>query len=138
LLQPRAEPGEPKRPPAGAVALLALLQREGRFVDFLMEEIDGYSDNQIGAAVRDIHRGCRRAMAEHLPLAPVLAGSEESPVHVPDGFDASAIRLTGDVPGDPPFRGTLKHHGWRIERSSLPQPPGGTESGIVAPAEVEL
>src|SRR5207253_6846543 len=36
-----------------AVQLLAILQREGRLLDFLQEDVDGYADAQIGAAVRD-------------------------------------------------------------------------------------
>src|SRR5436309_2326980 len=79
----------------GAVQLLAILQREGRLLDFLQEEIDGYSDDQIGAAVRDIHRGCKKALAEHAPLSPVLPGEENASVRVDAGFDPSRIRLVG-------------------------------------------
>src|SRR5689334_12156097 len=75
LPAPPAAPAVPPAPPPsalppappvpdGAVELLALLQREGRFVDFLEEAIDGYADAQIGAAARDIHRGCRRILED--------------------------------------------------------------------------
>jgi hypothetical protein len=132
---PSAPPPPPREDGRGAAQLLALLQREGRLLDFLQEEIDGYSDAQVGAAVRDIHRGCRRALAEHLPLEPVLPDAENSRVRVDPGFDPARIRLIGNVVGEPPFTGTLKHHGWRIAKVSLPQ---GADSQIVAPAEVEL
>jgi hypothetical protein len=122
----------------GAVQLLALLQREGRLLDFLQEEIDGYSDDQIGAAVRDIHRGCKKVLAEHAPLEPVLAGQENASVRVDPGFDPSRIRLTGNVVGEPPFTGTLRHHGWRTARVVLPELTGTTDPTVVAPAEVEL
>jgi hypothetical protein len=123
---------------AGAVALLALLQREGRLLDFLQEPIDAFSDEEIGAAVRDIHKGCRKAVLEHFELGPVLPGSEETPVSVAAGFDPSAIRLVGNVRGEPPFRGTLRHHGWRSTACTLAPPPRTFDRSVVAPAEVEL
>ncbi len=122
----------------GAVQLLALLQREGRLLDFLQEEIDGYPDAQIGAAVRDIHRGCKKVLAEHLPLEPVLREAENARVRVDAGFDPSRIRLTGNVMGEPPYTGTLKHHGWRTSRAALPATTAANDPSVVAPAEVEI
>ncbi|HEX6838818.1 MAG TPA: DUF2760 domain-containing protein [Polyangia bacterium] len=121
-----------------AVQLLAILQREGRLLDFLQEDVDSYSDAQIGAAVRDIHRGCKRALAEHMPLEPVLREAENAQVRVDPGFDPSRIRLVGNVVGEPPFTGALRHHGWRIAKVTLPSPARGTDPSVVAPAEVEL
>lgn len=118
----------------GAVKLLALLQRDGRLVDFLLEDVDGFSDEQVGAAVRDVHRGCRKAILEHVTMEPVLAEAEGSQVTVEKGFDPGAIRLTGAVAGEPPFAGTLRHPGWKVAKVELPRSP----DGIVAPAEVEL
>jgi hypothetical protein len=122
----------------GALQLLTILQREGRLLDFLQEEVDAYSDAQIGAAVRDIHRGCKKALAEHMPVEPVLREPENARVRVDVGFDPSRIRLVGNVVGDPPFTGALRHHGWRIASVKLPPPPRGTDPTVVAPAEVEL
>jgi len=121
-----------------AVQLLAILQREGRLLDFLQEDVDSYSDAQIGAAVRDIHRGCKKALAEHMPLEPVLREPENAQVRVDPGFDPSRIRLVGNVVGEPPFTGALRHHGWRIAKVTLPPPARGTDPTVVAPAEVEL
>jgi hypothetical protein len=119
--------------------VLAVLQRDGRLVDFLMEDIDPYTDTQIGAAVRDIHSGCRKALREYLSLEPVMPGQEESAVTVPPGFDPAAVRLTGQVTGNPPFSGRLKHHGWRVKSVQLPALPGSRgDQSIVAPAEVEI
>jgi hypothetical protein len=114
------------------------LQREGRLVDFLLEDIEAYSNEQIGAAVRDIHRQCRSALNEHLVLAPVLKKSEGDTVEIPAGFDPSAIQLTGNVTGQPPFRGTLRHHGWRVEEIKLRAPAEGQDEFVLQPAEVEL
>lgn len=137
-----AETQSPARPlksdPAAAVQLLALLQRDGRLVDFLREDMQSYDDAQIGAAVRTIHEACRQVLAEHLQLEPVLSGREGEEVTVPEGFDPSAIRLTGNVSGHPPFRGALRHAGWRASRVTLPDQPAGQDPRIVAPAEVEI
>jgi len=129
-----------RKAPAGPdLRVLAVLQRDGRLVDFLQEDIDAYSDAQIGAAVRDIHRGCRKALRDYLTVEPVLSAAEEAPVDVPADFDPAAIRLTGNVAGSPPFKGVLKHHGWRVKSVHLPVLPGARDdASILAPAEVEI
>lgn len=132
------QPVKAKKPSAEPVRLLALLQREGRLVDFLFEEIHSYSNDQIGAAVRDIHRSCQKALQEHLVLEPVLNEQENAPVEVPAAFDPSAIRLTGNVTGEPPFRGTLRHHGWRVKEIKLAPIAEGLDPFVIQPAEVEL
>ena len=137
LLAPPKEAGPPK-PSGEPLRILALLQRDGRLLDFLLEDIQAYPDAQIGAAVRDIHRQCQAALKEHLVLEPVLPKGEGETVEVPAGFDPSAIRLTGNVTGQPPFRGTLQHHGWRVKQIKLGPPPEGQDQLVLMPAEVEL
>lgn len=122
----------------GALALLALLQREGRLVDFLREPLDGFSDADIGAAARDVHRGCKKVLEQHLSMEAVMPGEEESKVSVPKGFDPAEIRLVGEAKGEPPFKGTLRHHGWRVTDSKLPALADGVDRTVIAPAEVEL
>jgi hypothetical protein len=123
---------------APALRLLGLLQQEGRFLDFIAEDIDDYSDAQVGAAVRAIHAGCRKALRERIELQRIRAEDDGSEVVIDADFDRSAVRLTGNVTGAPPFRGTLQHGGWRAVRVTLPETPSGTDPGIIAPAEVEL
>ncbi len=122
----------------GALAVLGLLQREGRLVDFLRESLDQHADAQIGAAVRDIHRGCKKVLDEHLRLEPVMPGREDGPVVVPRGFDPTEVRLIGKTIGDPPFRGILVHHGWRAVQVKLPTLSEGVDRRVLAPAEVRL
>ena len=142
LLAAGEEPDEAPPPRASrsdAVTLLAVLQREARFVDFVQEPIDAYPDAQIGAAVREVHKGCRVVFDRVLALAPVLEDAESSEVTVPAGADPNRYRMVGNVTGEPPVSGTLAHHGWRATRCELPEWTGGEESVlIVAPAEVEL
>jgi len=122
----------------GALAMLALLQREGRLVDFLKESIDDYDDSDIGAAVRDIHRGCSKVLGDYLTLEAVMPGDEDDDVKVPAGFDPSEIRLVGETNGDPPFAGVLRHHGWRVSKAKLPALSDGVDRAVLAPAEVEV
>lgn len=134
-LAPSAPPPEPDDTPA--LRLLGMLQEEGRFVDFLEEDLAPYPDEQIGAAARGIHEGCRKALGERIAFEPVLHGSEGDEVTVDAGFDPAAIRLTGNVGGAPPFRGVLRHTGWRVTRAALPAR-RGQDPRLIAPAEVEI
>ena len=120
----------------GAVQLLSLLQREGRLVDFLTEDIGDYSDEQVGVAVRTVHKGCRGVIAEHFELEAVLKGEEDGPVALEADFSTEAVRLTGNVTGEPPFAGTLVHKGWRAAAINLPDVSEGFR--IVGQAEVEM
>lgn len=135
---PAAEEKKPARLSPEPLRLLALLQREGRLLDFLLEDIQGAADEQVGAGVRELHRKAQAVVKEHLVLEPVLPQSEGETVEVPPSFDPSAIRLTGNVTGQPPFRGVLQHHGWRVKNYTLPTLPEGQDPFVLAPAEVEL
>jgi hypothetical protein len=128
----------PEQQHAPGLFLLSMLQREGRFVDFLLEDVAGYSDEQVGAAARVVHDGCRKVVKQYLSIEPVLAQEEGATVDVPAGFDSNRIRLTGNVAGTPPFKGALKHHGWAARDVKLPAPPTALDPKILAPAEVEL
>ena len=139
------EPAEPVRkkatetdPSVGALQLLAAFQREGRFVDFVQEDVTGVSDEDVGAAARMVHSGCRKVVAAWFAPEAALAGEEGARVVLEQGFDKTRIRLTGNVTGDPPFAGTLAHHGWRVTRTALPTLTGSSDPKVVAPAEVEL
>jgi len=123
---------------AGAVYSLTLLQRHGRLIDFLQEDIDVYDDAQIGAAVRQIHRGCRKVLAEHFDVQAVRSESEGSKLTIESGFDPSAIRLTGSISGEPPFAGILQHKGWRAAKVQLPERHAKLDASIIQPAEVEV
>jgi hypothetical protein len=131
------------QPPASgefdrAVQMLALLQRDGRLIDFLAENISAYPDEQLGAAVRTIHDTCRQVLDQYVNLEPVLNSEEDQPVTVQAGFDPAAIKLIGNVAGEPPIRGVLRHKGWRVKEVNLPPLPPAAGRMVVAPAEVEL
>jgi hypothetical protein len=120
-----------------AAQILAILQRDGRLVDFLMEDLAAYSNEQVGAAVRDVHRGCRQALEKYATLAPVFDAAEGSMVTVDAGSDAARVKVVGNAVGAPPFRGVLRHRGWDATRLDLPPLPV-TGRSVLAPAEVEI
>lgn len=128
----------PERANAAGLLVLSLLQREGRLIDFLQENVASFSDAEVGAAARVVHAGCKKALAEHFTVEPVLQESEGAAVTLPAGFDAGRIRITGNVAGQPPFRGALKHHGWVATAVRLPVVSEALDPRVLAPAEVEL
>lgn len=134
-----AAPAKAKPSRNDALSLLSTLQREARFVDFLKESIAAYDDAQIGAAVRDVHRDCAAAVERIFALRPVTDQAEGSPLEVAEGFDAARYKLTGNVAGKPPFRGTVAHHGWQATKCELPAWTGSEAAQtIVAPIELEI
>lgn len=136
--EPEIKPTEEERDLTPALQLLAILQREGRLIDFLQEDLAGASDGDIGAAARVVHDGCKKGIADYLDLAQIRAEEEGDKVELEAGFDAARIKVTGNVVGDPPFKGTLAHHGWVVDKIRLPDLAEGHDPSIVAPAEVEL
>ena len=137
----------PEKPPerplvqsdaSSALQLLALLQREGRLIDFLQQDVSTFSDADVGAAARVVHDGCKKALDGHAEIRPILEQSEGSPLTLETGFDAAEIKLTGNVGGSGPYRGVLRHKGWRAARLELPSRIEGHDDHVLAPAEVEL
>jgi hypothetical protein len=118
--------------------LLGVLQRQGRLVDFLFENLDAYQDAQIGAAVRGIHENCRKVVTKNLSLSAVIDGAEGEEVTVEEGFDPAAVKLTGNVTGQPPFKGILRHKGWRTDKVEMPELSDAQDASVLAPAEVEI
>jgi hypothetical protein len=124
--------------PDAALQLLGLLQREARLIDFVQEDLAGHADADVGAAARLVHEGCRKVLQAHFTLAPIRSEEEGRRLTLPAGFDAAAVRLTGNVVGQAPFTGTLSHRGWRVTDVRLPQRAEHHDAAIVAQAEVEL
>ena len=144
---PSAAPADASRPPSprlqdvepnAALQLLGLLQQEGRLIDFLEEDVAAYSDAEVGAATRVVHEGCRQALRQHFAIEPVRGEAEGTRVTLAEDFDASSVRLTGNVVGRAPFTGRLTHRGWRATEIRLPKVAAGHDLSVLAPAEVEL
>lgn len=134
----RAAAPQPAESVDRAVQMLAILQRDGRLIDFLTEDISPYSDAQIGAAVRDLHQSCKQTLERYVELEPIIASEEGEPVTVKAPLDAASIKLIGNVTGQLPLRGTLRHRGWRASAVNLPPLPDAAGRSVVAPAEVEI
>lgn len=125
-------------PPPSHLHLLSLMQRSGRLIDFLKEDISSFSDAQIGAAARLVHKECAALLEELVAVRPILQEQEGSRVQVPANYDADSIKVVGNIQGNPPFQGTLLHAGWRAHKRSLPRVLGEQKSEILSPAEVEI
>lgn len=132
------KPAAPPKPSGESLRLLALLQTEARLVDFLMEDISGIADDaQVGQAVRKIHGDAQRVLKHHLVLEEIYPASVET-VTVQRGFDPSAVRVVGNVTGEPPFTGRLEHPGWKVREVKLPPQAQGQDPFVIQPAEVQL
>src|SRR6185437_3950272 len=132
------EPPRPPKPSGAALRMLAILQAEARLVDFLLEDIQAASDQQIGQAVREVHKKAQAALKQHAVIETVLTGNEGDTTTVPKGFDPSAIRVIGNVTGEPPFTGQVQHPGWRVKELKLGPPPEGIDEFVLQPAEVQI
>jgi hypothetical protein len=118
--------------------LIGALQQEGRLLDFFSENLSDYEDAQIGAAVRAIHEDCRQVMHKYIVPGPVLTENEGDAITVAAGFDAMAVKLTGNVTGEPPFSGVVRHRGWRARKNELPDLKDVGDPLVITPAEVEV
>jgi hypothetical protein len=132
------EPAAAPSPTDVALRLLATLQEEARLIDFVREDIDGYSDADVGSAARGIHAALRKAIDDRLVLEPILPGEDGDHVEVPADFAPAMIRVTGKLAGGPPYGGVLRHGGWRARDVRLPAPSPGSDATILIPAEVEV
>ena len=137
-----AAPPPPPAAPAvrisdGALQVLGILQRDSRLIDFLMEDITAYSDDQVGAAVRELHDQCRDSVARYFKLEPVIDGVEGTFANAPTK-DPNVVKFVGNVPAAPPSGGVLRHKGWRAAKVDLPALSGKQDATIVAPAEIEI
>ena len=121
-----------------ALVLLSLLQAEGRFVDFVQQDIGGFPDSDIGAVARVVHAGCRKVLASHLHIAAIRGEPEGQLVALEPGFDPSRVKLTGNVSGSGRLSGVLRHRGWLATEVHLPKVIDAAGTRVLCPAEVEL
>lgn len=118
--------------------LLALLQQSGRVIDFFKEDISTFSDAQVGAAARKIHQDCSHSLEELVTIRPVVDENEGMPIQIPVGYDPAQLKIVGQVRGDLPLNGIVRHRGWKAHKRSLPKKVGEQSSDIICPAEIEV
>jgi hypothetical protein len=128
----------PEQSDPSHLRLLAILQQSGRLIDFLKEDITGYNDAQVGAAVRRIHADCGKSLEELVTIRPVMEESEGSTIRVLQGYDPNSLKVVGKVKGEPPYSGVLVHKGWKAHKRSLPKKVGESNPDLICPAEVEV
>lgn len=136
--QPIAKPVRQATPADGALQIIGILQRDSRLIDFLMEDIAGYTDDQVGAAVRSLHDQCRESLMRYLQLSPVIDGVEGTFAKV-DSNDPANVKLLGNVPASGKVPGgVLRHKGWRADKIDLPPLAASQNTAVIAPAEIEV
>ena len=138
----KAAPKVPEVKPAdGALQLLGILQRDARLVDFLMEDIGAYSDDQVGAAVRTLHEQCGTVLKRCVTLTPVIDGVEGTYTKS-EAAGANAkqgLKFIGNVPAEGRAPGgILRHKGWKAADVDLPKVSSSVNLSIIAPAEIEV
>jgi hypothetical protein len=137
-VKPAPAPKPEIRTSDGALQILGILQRDARLIDFLMEDISGYSDDQVGAAVRSLHEQSRATLLRYVTLKPIVDGVEHTPARI-ESRDPNSIKLLGNVPADgKASQGILRHKGWRAEKTDLPKITPGQDVKVLAPAEIEI
>ncbi len=135
---PAAPPAAPPQATDGALQMLGILQRDARLIDFVMEDISGYSDDQVGAAVRNLHDQCRQSLAQYVELEPVIDAVEGTFTKT-ESSDPATVKFVGNVPaGGRPEGGLLRHKGWRARKATLPALGPRQDASILAPAEIEI
>lgn len=134
--QPAAPPPPTVRVADGALQMLAILQRDSRLIDFIMEDIAPYSDDQVGAAVRSLHDQCRESLTRYLKLQPVIDGVEGT--YTQATANGGLVKFVGNVPAQPPPGGVLRHKGWRAVAVDLPALGPRQDASVIAPAEIEV
>jgi hypothetical protein len=142
IVKPAPVPAPPPKPEIkpedGALQLLGMLQRDARILDFFMEDIGPYSDEQVGAAARDVHTHTREVLIRHFAPAPVIDAVEGSPVNSPDP-NPTLVKYVGNVPASgKPSGGVLRHRGWRAATVTLPKLNSRQDLAVLAPAEIEV
>lgn len=145
--EPKVQPEEKPAPvapalqsasPDAALQLLALLQQDARFIDFINEDLAGFSDAEIGAVARVVHEGSKKTINHYFRLSNIRTEAEESRVSIAAGFNPAELRLTGNLVGSGPYNGTLVHRGWKVTNVQLPKLAPHHDTSIITPAEVEL
>jgi Domain of unknown function (DUF2760) len=122
----------------GHLRLLAIFQQSGRLIDFFKEDITNFSDAQVGAAVRKIHQDCNKVLEDAVTVRPIMEENEGDKVTILPGYDPAAIKVVGNIKGEPPFTGILTHKGWKAHKRSLPKKIGEQHSEVLCPAEIEV
>lgn len=122
----------------GAYQLLQLMQQEARLIDFIKEDIQAFSDAEVGAASRIIHSGCAKVLSQNFEIDTVSKQEESSRISLAEGYNSKEYKLEGRVEGEGPFNGTLIHPGWKVVKHNLPKVSDTKDMNILAPAEVEI
>ena len=121
-----------------AVILLSALQREARFIDFMKESLDSFTDAQIGSAARSVHRESAKTLERFFSIKELAENSEGTEIEIPQPADPDRYSLTGNVTSSA-RKGKIRHCGWKITKCDLPVWNGEEKNKeIISPIEIEI
>lgn len=138
FIENQEPPKQSETPDRSHMQLLYYLQHSGRLIDFLKEDIQAFSDAQIGAAARKIHQDCAQTIEELVTVRPLRDETEGATIQVLKGYNPAEIKVVGKIKGEPPFTGVLVHRGWKAHKLSLPKKTAEQIADVICPAEVEV
>jgi hypothetical protein len=131
--KPALAPKTPTR--SEALTLLTVLQRDSRLLDLVCESLDGYSDEQIGGAARNVLTDAGKALQRMFGLQSLASQGEGERIDVPENASPMRYRITGHASAR---SGRVAHPGWIATKVDLPQWTGQRDDAMVlAPVEVE-
>lgn len=126
-----------------ALTLLAALQREARFVDFIKESLDGADEAAIGAAARGVHDRCATVLERFFAIRPLADAEEGTSVELDaeTAKNSARVRVLGrsaSPDSNGKVVGRLVHAGWIATKAAPPVWSGAPEDvAALAPIEIE-
>ena len=121
---------------------LGILQEKGRFMDFVMDDITSYNNEQVGAAARVVHQGCSKVMSEYFSIVPLHEGAEGDSVVLQEGYNPAEYRPVGKLADGARIQGKITHRGWKATEIKLPRraetAAGSEDRFVITPAEIDV
>ncbi len=125
-----------------AVELLAALQRDARFIDFIKEDLSSCDDATVGCVARRVQGQVSATLERWFAIRPLAEACEGDLValDVESARNACRVRMTGEpTPGCDSVSGRLEHCGWTATKVVEPVWSGASEDALVlAPMELNL
>ncbi len=131
-------PPPPPKPSGEAVRLLGILQREARLIDFLMENITPYSDEQVGAVRAGYSPEGTSRDQEACPVGAGFAPGRRSRRDGPDRVRSLSDSIGRKCDRPTSIQGYIGTRRLRTKSFDIPKPAEGQDEFVLMPAEVEL
>lgn len=127
----------------GALQMLRILQEGSGLVDFLTEDLNRYSDQQLSQGIRGMQPQARETLLRVVHLEPIVAKAEgevhELPKEPAQRLAEGSLRLEGrPMDFEAIHEGVLRHRGWKAGEIRLMTPPLAQHPTVIHPAVYEI